>query len=133
MAVLLQNLEYASRRAVAGASRGTRRDSDANAIALDMHTLVGQRNDNSNGTRRGSLRMPCKFAWLQLVDFLYDLLRQEPFRQKRRTSGGRGKGQYTAAGYGIGFTVVWHIHFLIFEERKRDPYNTDIHSQKLVI
>ena len=77
--------------------------------------------------------MPGEFTRFQLVYLLDHLLRQKPFGDKRSAAGCSCKRQHATAGSDIGFAVLWHIGFLIFEERKGVPYRSGNRNQKLAI
>jgi hypothetical protein len=75
---------------MSGLARGAGRDTDANAIAIDMNALVGNGDDDCNRSGWRSLRMPGELTWLEVADLLVEL-----FREHRRDAASyQARAQY---------------------------------------
>ena len=84
--VLLQNLEDAGRRPVAELAGRAGRGGDPHAVAVDVHELVGQRDDDEDRTARRALGIPGEFAVLELLGVFVDALGE----RRREGEGRRG-------------------------------------------
>ena len=73
IAILLQDREHAGRRRMAGFAGRTGRDRNADAIAIDMHQLIGQRDDDGDRPLGRTLGMPGELSRLQFADFFHQL------------------------------------------------------------
>ena len=72
MLVLLQDLEDAGRRRMAGLARGAGRGGNPDAIAIDMDLLVRDRHDDQQRTTGRALRKPVELAILEVFCIFVD-------------------------------------------------------------
>ena len=72
--VLLQHHEHAGRRRVPRLAGRAGRDGYADAVAIDVHQLLRQRDDHRDRPGRLAIRMPGELAGLQVGDLLQHLL-----------------------------------------------------------
>jgi hypothetical protein len=93
--VLLQDLEHAGGRAVAGLAGGAGGGRDADAIAIDMHQLVRDRHDDDDGSALRALRKPVELAILQVIGELVHPLRHALALGQKK---GRRGDQHLASG-----------------------------------
>jgi len=86
--VLLQDLEYTRRRSVAEFAGRARRGGDADPIAINIHPLIGQRDDGDDRAGFRALRIPVEFAVGELFGVFFDPLGE---RGGERQCGGHGR------------------------------------------
>ncbi len=72
--VLLQDLEHAGRRSVAEFAGRTGRSGDADPIAIDIHPLIGQRDDGDDRAALRAVGIPVELAVGELFGVFIDPL-----------------------------------------------------------
>src|SRR3984885_13129283 len=86
--VLLQDLEHAGRGSVAELAGRARRGGDAHAIAVDIHPLIGERDDGDNRAGCRAVGVPVELAGGELLGVFIDALGK---RRAERQRGGRDR------------------------------------------
>lgn len=74
--VLLEHNECTGWRLMSGFARAAGRDGDPQAVAVDMHSLLIQRNNDRYGSIRLAFGVPREFSRREIAHFLVDLLAQ---------------------------------------------------------
>jgi hypothetical protein len=94
---LLQDLEHARRRSVAEFAGRARRGRDADTVAIDIHPLIGQRDNGDDRTALRALGEPVELTVGELFGVFIDPL------------GERG-GERECGGYGCNAAELTAIH-----------------------